>query len=283
MATLSAAGLVALTVAVVVLVVLALQHGDTVPASSGPRTNVATDSPTVPATPTDTPTTSSPTPETSGGERFLALGGAHLWRATAGACDDEPPVVEVSADDGETWQDVTPTDATRVLALSSYGDIDGELVVADTECAPTLLRTYSAGVDWSASADLLPDATYASPTEAGTILVGGSTVTTPCDEPTSVRASRGTVGLICEGTAYVMGEEWTAVVDGVIALDAVGGALVAAFESDECSDGVEISTFEGSAATSLGCMTGVDPTLPAALSALDGEYVLWSGDEIIRL
>jgi len=274
---------VALTVGVGALAVLALQHGSSLPDESA--------SPTVPALPTgsETPTASPPaeTPATPtpAGERFLALQGDRLWRGIAGSCSGAAPAVELSTDGGSSWSNVTPSGLglQQLLGVAAFGETDGDLVGAvGDDCEPAALRTYTAGADWEIYDELLASATYVSPSDGRTVITPSTQVEAPCALPASLRTSRGEVGLLCDGTAYRLENRvWVELISGAVAMDAVGGTLVVAHADDECA-GLAITEFARSGSSAVGCVEDAEPNAPAALSVLEGEYALWTGDHVMR-
>ena len=280
---------VLLAVGVGVLSVWALQRGAGAPGASGaspaPTFTFERGTPTASATPTPTPTT--PVAVADASERFLALDGDTLWRATAGACDGEAPVVELSTDGGESWSDATPTgvDAVQVLGVATFGGGDGEVIAAvGSDCEPAALRSYSAGADWDSYADALTAATFLSPSDGTTVVRPDGDVTAPCAAARSVRTSRDAVGLICDGTVFALIDgEWMPVATDAIALDAEAGTLVVAHASANCAEGVAVTRFDGTSGDAMGCISGVDVTAPAAISVLGDDLALWTGDAILTL
>ncbi len=278
---------VALTISVGVLAVLALQHGSAFPDESA--------SPTVPVLPTDgasptaAPPAETPTPPmpAAEGERFLALQGDQLWRGTAGSCAGAAPVVELSTDGGASWSDVTPAglELRQLLGVAAFGETDGDLVGAvGNDCEPAALRTYTAGADWEIYDELLTSATYVSPSDGRTVVTPTQRIEAPCAQPTSLRTSRGEVGVVCGGVAYQLdGADWAELTTGAIAMDAIAGTLVVAHVDESCADGAAVTQYEGGDATLLGCFAQVGVNAPAALSVLDGRVVLWTGDDVFTM
>lgn len=290
---------VALAVAVGVLATLALQRG-----AGAASDGVAGPAPTftfgdrATAMPTPSPSQTAASPDDAGdadnaaqiaaaGERFLAVDGRQLWRATAGLCAAGTaavaPVVEFSTDGGDTWNDVTPPDARQVLNIAVLGVGEGEVIAATGEsCAPAALRTYTAGRAWEAYPQVLAASTYVSPTDRTSVVVAGApSATAPCADARSARTSRASTGIVCAGTAYVLeGDSWTAVTEDAVALDAVAGTIVVAHASDACTGGVAVTRFTGTVGVDLGCVSDVDAASPAAVSVLDSALVFWSGDAI---
>lgn len=276
------AGVAALAIVVGALSVTALQQarpstpqGNAAPA---PTFDFSDDGAAPSPTPSDAPEAPS---FAADAERFLAVQGDRLWRSTAGTCGGPAPVVELSTDRGQSWTDVTPPDATQIFTTSALGDIAGETVAAtDDDCAPTVLRTYTNGLEWSSYPEALGDATFLSPADSTTIVTPGSDPTAPCDDARSVRASRGVVGLICGSTAYALVDgDWIELATKASAVDAVAGTIVVAHHADGC-EGVAITRHDGAAVDELACIDDADPADPAAVSLLGDDLALWSGDAV---
>lgn len=288
----------ALAVVVGVLAALALQRGegtgDERTPSPIPTFTFGGDGAGTPS-PTPSPSATGAPAALSGDaaqERFVAVDGSQLWRATAGRCAADAtavaPVVEYSTDNGETWQDVTPADARQVLNLAAFGEAgQGEVIAATgADCAPAALRTYTAGRAWESYPAVLAGSTYVAPTDRASVVAAGTPIAAPCPDARSARTSRTATGIVCSGTAYLQsGDSWTALTDGAVALDAVSGTIVVAHTSDACSGGVAVTryTTTASSGTDLGCIDDVDASTPAALSMLDSDVVLWSAETISTL
>lgn len=281
----------ALAVGAGVLSVLALQRTErTDTPQTAPPAPTFSFAPGGGATSTPTPTATPDAGADAAAERFAAVFGDQVWRATAGSCaaPEVAPVVEYSTDDGATWIDVTPADARQVLQLAAFGEGQGEVIAATgDDCAPAALRTYTAGRAWESYPNVLAGSTYVDPADRARIVMAGSPVAAPCADVRSVRSSRGVVGVVCDGVAYVGGStgQWTEVTPEAIALDAVSGTIVVAHSAAACSGGVAVTRYAsaGAAAGELGCVSDVDAATPAALSVLDDALVLWSGDAIHHL
>ena len=280
----------ALAVGVGVLAVLALQRGEgagavgeATPAPTFTFGNQSTASPS--PTPSASPDVADPAAAAT--ERFIAVDGSQVWRATAGLCAPGDaaiaPVVEMSTDGGRTWATVTPPDARQVLNVAAFGESGQGEVIAATgdDCAPTALRTYTAGRAWESYPDVLAASTYVTPADRSSVIVAGAASNAPCADARSARTSRSNTGVVCDGTAYLLaGGTWTPLAEGAVALDAVSGTIVVARTSDACDSGVAVTRFTGTTPSELGCISDVDATTPAALSLLDPDLVLWSADTI---
>lgn len=225
------------------------------------------------------PVTASPSPATTGlpaatapgaAERFLSAGPGALWRATAGRCGETEPLLERSTDDGATWQDVTPRylGIGQILSLEAFADTEAQMVaLMEPGCELQALRTFTQGRFWEPYPDVLAASTYVDPADPATVVVAGSAVSAPCPEPWGIRAASGTVGLICDGTAYQRVDgTWTPVADGALAITAdAAGVTVAAVRAD--CEGVWIAS-SGSGS----CVPVARPDPPVALTA----GMLWS-------
>lgn len=269
---------VALTVAVAALVVLALQRGqgDGVDPATRPAPTVGL-----------TPPTSSPSPSASAAaiappdadERFLAVDADMMWRATAGRCDGPAPVVERSDDDGETWVDVTPTyrDIAQIRALTPFAETQADLVAdLGDDCETQALRTFTEGTFWSPYDDLLPASAYIT---GDSLVIDGTTVDAPCAQPWGLRTSSGTAAFICDGTAYDVADgEITEIGTGVIALDVLNGDIVGATTSPDC-DGIQVATLAPESAP-IDCLT-TDATRPVALALTSDTVRVWVGDQLL--
>lgn len=91
--------------------------------------------------------------------------------------------------------------------------------------------------------------------------------------------------LVCEGVAYVLVEDaaWqSAPMATVTALAVADGAVVVTHVTPACA-GLTLSRYAieaDAAAQELGCLEGVDPTVPTALATASDAVFAWSGDEM---
>ncbi|MFL0566927.1 hypothetical protein [Microbacterium sp. 179-I 1D1 NHS] len=272
---------VALTVAVGALVVLALDRGrgagtDTVaqPAPSIGSSPAPTPSPK----PSPTATVEEPTAPDAA-ERFLAVGAGAMWRATAGQCGDTAPVIERSDDDGDTWSDVTPTyrDIAQLRDLTPFAETEADIVAdVGTDCETQALRTFTKGRFWSPYDDLLPQSTYL---DGSAVVIDGTRLDAPCEQPWGLRASGETAAFICDGTAYEITDgETTEIGDGVTALDVLDGQIIGALARSDC-DGLQVASLAPDAAP-LECID-VDADGPVALAVTADAIRVWAGDDLV--
>lgn len=283
-----AVGLVVLIATVATLSVLALRQGR--PADAGAPRPAPTFTfaergagATLPPTPTPSPTPSQAgTPAAPGAaERFLALGGDILWRATAGACDATAPVVERSADAGTTWQTVTPT-AQPVAQIRALTAIVPQAVsaVADlgAACELATLRSYTDGQFWEAYPDALALGTYSA--SDGTVVLGGQSVAAPCGTPWGLRSASDHAALICDGTAYRRdGDAWTALDSDARAIATTADGVVVVARVEAGCPGI-LLTVHDPAPRDIACIDA--PTDGAiALDVADEQATVWVGDQLV--
>jgi len=278
-----------LAVVVAALSVLSLQHAR--PATAGETaapvptfTFGAAPTPTAEPTETAAPNPTAPAPLAAPGaaERLLSMGSDAWWRATAGACGADAPLVERSADGGQTWSDVTPgyRGLAQVRALAAFGGTQGELIgdLGDG-CETQLLRTFTQGQFWETYPDLLVAATYLD--AGGAVVSPAGSIPAPCSVPWGLRADGTTVALLCDGIAYRLdGGSWTALSDAsavALAVDA-GGVLVA--HADAACAGLAVTRY-ADAPVMIGCVDDAQP--PVAIAASEGAVALWSADRVTVL
>lgn len=280
----SALIVVVLTVIVIALATLAIARTSGEPVTGTPRpvpeeTSTSTPRPTTSPGKTPTPTASrTPATQAPGAaERLLAAGGSTLWRATAGSCGATAPVLERSDDAGATWVDVTPAylGIGQILALDSFAGDEAQMVArVGAGCETQALRTFTQGRFWQSYPDVLAASTYANPGNAAVVVVAGGEVPAPCPAAWGVRASNGTVGVVCDGTAYQLsGRDWTPVTQDAVAVAVRGAAVIAAHASQGCSGLVVGSACTGQQA----------PFAPAAIAVNRDTVYQWIGDRVVTV
>lgn len=234
------------------------------------------------ATPTPTPTVSAAVPRET--ERFLSASGGTLWRASAGACGGEQPLIERSNDAGRSWTDVTPL----YRGITQVSSLDGLAVDAveavgtiGAPCAPHALRSYTNGRFWEPYADVLAASRFVDPGDASLVHLGAETVDAPCSDARGLRALSNVVALVCDRVAFVRANDaWVPLPAPDAAAVAVTGVdVVVAHASDGCS-GLALTRFVGADTTkaqAAGCVEGIDTSEPIAISGFDGGVAVWSG------
>lgn len=237
-------------------------------------------------TQTPTPTTPVAAPLALEAQRFLSVGGAQWWRATAGACDGPAPVVERSPDGGETWVDVTPTyrGIAQVQSLDAFSAQDAEMVAALAGCEAQALRTYTNGEFWESYPDVLAISRYVSPTDAAAVVLPSGPVAAPCAQASGLRASGDTVALLCEGRAWSWsGAEWQQLgPENAIALTLDGSDLIVAHSAPDCA-GVALSRVTPQSSSPLSCAEGLDAAAPTAIDLTGSDLYVWSADSFTSI
>lgn len=272
------AAVVALAIVVGVLALAAYQRAnpEPTPAETGPVPSF--DLGVEAATPTPTAPIARQALEA---QRYLSVGGAEWWRATAGACDGPAPVVERSPDGGETWADVTPTyrGIAQVQSLDAFSAQDAEMVAALAGCESQALRTYTNGEFWESYPDVLANSRYVNPTDAAAVVLPSGPVVAPCGQAWGLRASGDTVALLCDGLAWRWsGTEWLQLApENAIALTLDGSEVIVAHTTPDCA-GVAISRAKPESPSSVACAEGVDAAAPTAIDLAGPDIYLWSAD-----
>lgn len=279
-----------LAVAAIVLAVIAIDRvrpaTPTTHSEPAPSFSFGAEPSTTP-TPTPTPSASASYPRAE--ERFLSVGSGGIWRGIAGECGSTSPLIERSVDGGQTWEDVTPTyrGIGQLLSLDSFAGTEAEAIARmGTNCETQALRTFTQGEFWEPYPEVLEAASYLDPSAPPTLVTPSGLVPAPCADPRSVRASAGTVALVCEGSAYVLDNgQWLALpVPNAVNVAIAGDRFLVAARSAACV-GLEVSAAGGpgfSEVVPAGC-AAVDPAAPAAVAPLDGGALLWSGQTAVRL
>jgi hypothetical protein len=285
-----------LAIATIVLVVLALQSVRPSPADVDPSPassftfGGASPSASPPASPSASPSSTPVATAASFGsaERFFAIGSDGWWRATAGACGEEAPLLEHSTDAGRTWQDVTPNyrGIAQIASLDAFAGSEAEVVAGmGAACEVQALRTFTQGEFWQPYPEVLAAARYPDLAQPASIVLPSGAVQAPCAEPSSFRAVGEIVALVCGGTVSVWGGgDWQALpATDAVALTIDDGTVVTAARAAGC-EGVAVSRWSGDGfATSapLGCAADVDPAAPLAVAATADSALIWAGDRLV--
>ncbi|MBO1769495.1 hypothetical protein [Agrococcus sp. TF02-05] len=211
-----------------------------------------------------------------------AVSGTDAWRAESGACG-QPGAVEMTTDAGETWTPSTLALAGPVLALERNADGSrGFVVVADAACEPTVQRTFSGGLGW----ELAPDQALGSyVTAQGVVMLDGTSIDAPCEDPQAVTASGGGV-VLCAGVAQARTSSggWVPVAQAVTAIGPAEGGVAVALRSAEGCEGMTVGLIRAGALQSA--CTAIPIDSPVAVSeGAAGQVWAWVGDalEIVAL
>jgi hypothetical protein len=221
-------------------------------------------------------------------QRTLVFGTAPgvAWRAIEGSCAEGiAPMIERSADGGVTWNDVTPTyrDVRQVLTLESFaGNQAQAIMVVGDDCTVDGLRTFTQGRFWEPYGEVLAQSTYVSPAQESTIITPDGQVTAPCAEPRDVRASNGTLLLVCGGDLQqVIDGDWVA--SGYSGVDAhardADDALYVAWRATGC-DGIAISPAAPALLTVGACISAPQAQPATAIAVTGTDAWVWTGDTV---
>lgn len=286
------AGIAVLAVVVAVLAFAAYDHANPTmpPATAAPvptfTLGVQTGTPN--PTPTPTPT---PTGYPRDQERFFAVGSGAMWRATSGSCTHTPPLVERSADGGQTWADVTPhyRGITQVASLDAFAGIQADMVSGiGGGCDTQALRTFTQGQFWDSYPDVLAASHYVDVFDAAVVHTPGGPIAAPCPDARSLRAALNVVALVCDGTAYLLSATtWTPLpADSAAAVAVAAGNVWVAHTAAGCS-GLAIARFDPAApaaGTQVACAPDAATALaPVALASSGGTLYLWSGSRVSEI
>lgn len=287
-AWISAVVVVALTVVVGVLVVVAIDRSRPAPAdeSLAPIPTFGAVSPT----PTSTPAlTNAPVaPIARADERFLTVSAEGvLWRGVAGSCvDGVAPLIERSVDGGDSWNDVTPLylGITQITRLDAFAGTQTQTVALYDDCAVDGLRTFTQGRFWESYEEVLATSAFIAGDDAGQVVTPDGTVPAPCPDARGLRSDGDTVALICNFQAFTLnGDEWTAIdVDDAVAVSIDGSTTVIAHASADCADLTLSVVTDGSTSAAL-CVDGTDVTAVTAIALVDESAFVWNGDAFITV
>lgn len=278
-----------LSIGAIVLTLLALDHVRTRPVEGDVAPVPAFTQPPARQTPSPTPSETSAAPASydRSQERFLTVSAGVLWRGTAGQCGATEPLLERSADEGQTWTDVTPRylEIGQLVALNQFADGQAEIIaLMGADCEVQALRTFTQGQFWESYPDVLAASRYVDPTAPGNILGTDSPVVAPCADARSLRTSEQVVAIVCEGTAYLRDKDadWIALPPtDVAALSLAEDDVVVAHMAEGCA-GLTVTRYIGAnsaAAEEAGCVDVADVALPTTIAISSGDALVWAGDE----
>lgn len=216
-------------------------------------------------------------------ERFLTLSAGVLWRGTAGQCGAVEPLLERSADGGETWTDVTPRylGISQLVALNPFADGQAEIIARMGEdCEVQALRTFTQGQFWESYPDVLAASQYVDPADAGSIVRQEASIAAPCADARSLQAAATMLAVVCDGTAYLIDQNaaWSMLpTTNAIAINVDGEEVLVAHTSDQC-DGVGVTRYISASegARYVGCARVAGPSTPTAITVSGDDVLIWS-------
>ena len=224
-------------------------------------------------------------------QRMLAVGSEPgvIWRAIEGSCTEgTPPLIERSADGGETWADVTPNyrDVRQVLTLEPFAGNQAEAVfVTGDNCEIVGLRTFTQGRFWEPYAEVLAEATYVSPENAALIVTPDAEIEAPCPEPRDVHDVDGQLSLICVGDLRQLTDGiWSARgYSNIVALSMGSqGFPVVAWRAPSCT-GLAIATAVSPTLSPDDCLEVREPAAPTAIATERNENWIWNADMVLTV
>ncbi|WP_123654448.1 hypothetical protein [Curtobacterium sp. ZW137] len=285
---------VALVVIDVVLVSLAL--GRTSPEQNGPAgpiptftsTPDTTEAPSPSASSTSAPSASAdPASATSSARRLLsAVDGLEAWRASAGTCGVDEPVLEHTVDGGATWVPVDlGADVGSLMAIRASSTGLSVLAGVGDGCTTTVRTSTDHGATWIAGASGAAGAGIA----ADGIVLSTGTVDEPCSDPIDAFQGQRTAVVVCDGQLeWRTGTSaWVDVPVGGVRSLAVDGNdyTLARVRTAQCQ-GVAIETMSAigvtpsTATTAVGCVDDADSSGPVSIDRAGEDVWLWAGDDV---
>ncbi|MGF2948879.1 hypothetical protein [Microbacterium alcoholitolerans] len=272
-----------LGVVVGTLSVMALTNSGSAPTASSPPPSMSV-MPEPSATATPAVTTPPPAaPVARSEERFLSYSGTNGWRAIAGSCGGEPPLLQRVDGEG-TWIDVQPREYAlrQIASLDAHRDGAELIGGVDVDCDAASLRTFSAGDAWISYEGALSRSRYVDLADPARVHPGDDVAAAPCPDATGLRAVGDVVALICDGQAWQQNETaWTALpTKNVKALAIDDGDLVLGHVSDNCA-GLTISRVSADSVTVVGCAETAETDEPVALAMSSDGVAVWTGDRIV--
>lgn len=288
---LALAGVAVLALATVVVVSIALSQDNRVEAA-GTVPNLPTPEPQVTEDPGPEPEPQpAPLPPAPLMQRMLAVGtDGLLLRAAVGECPAPAGTLEVSFDEGATWQpaNTDSVGASRFLRLDTTDPAITRMVTLNSEtCLPQAARSFVGGTSWQA-ADLVESPWYLDPADQTVVHTPVGARSLPC-AAVSLSAEFSRAIVVCADASYSVSEDaganWSAPIAAPYAVAAgttASGFLLVTAGSPECTGiRTHLSTpVEFGAPGS--CITSADAASPVAVAGSPVGAFLWSGDAIYR-
>lgn len=244
----------------------------------------------------------SPTPPATEASRYVmaAVDGSTAWRVATGACPEVPANPERTVDGGVTWQASDASLATGITAVQRLIASSAEQLAligfrADG-CAPTLVRTFVGGEEYTTADEELGAAWYVPADNRATVHAPQTgVVAAPCGSIVAISAASNTVAavLCADGSVHATSDSGASFTGGVVipgaqSLTASGDGWAVAAVGDERCGGVGIFALDAPATTAElgGCFTtSSGPEQLAGVVAIAngaGTLWLWVGDTVAR-
>lgn len=240
-------------------------------------------------------------PATALGQYVMAaVDGSTAWRMATGACPAGPAIAERTVDGGANWQSSDASLATGITAvqrlIASSADQVALIGYRSDGCAPTLVRTFVGGEEYSAADNELAAAWYVPADDRASVHAPQTGfVAAPCSSVVAITAASNTVAavLCADSTVHATvdgGASFTGgvAVAGAQAVTASGdGWAVAVLGVPDCA-GVAIAQLDAAAAgsTLVGCLpieaAPADLAGRVAIANGAGTLWVWAGDRVAR-
>ena len=225
-------------------------------------------------------------------QRLIVAGAdpGHLIRATIGACPAPAGVVEVSFDDGKSWEAApAPGDSAAQILQVDAGDPEiTRMVALDAEtCQPQAFRSFVGGTTWE-PAEVTGGPWYVDPTDAQTVHAPSGPIALPCTA-VGLSASDTRAVVLCSDSSLTVtsdaGSTWSRPLSVPHAV-AVGLApsrfIFATSGSPDCA-GVQLGIVSESGLGQVStCLDIAADPGQVAIAATDDLVVAWTGDVLSR-
>lgn len=247
---------------------------------------------TAPPPATEEPPAEALPPAAVAPQRVLAVGAepGHLLRSTAGACGADPSAMQVSFDQGESWDDASLNDLPGAIVRqvdASDGAI-ARLAYLDEACALQFARSYVGGTDWEPDTAAGASLWYIGHDPSAEVQAPAGAAALPCTAVAiSGAGSRGIA--LCDDASVTVsensGETWTAPlpVPGAAAVGLTSDAFVVASAGEAECTGVRTRTLAGNTLSEPGaCLDAAAHPGQLAVAADTGFLYLWAGESFAR-
>lgn len=288
--TLVIAGLGALAVAALTLTAAAVmsQRGGADSAEVAPAPTFATPKPQT--EPAPEPTAEPVSIEAP--QRILTAGEepGHLLRAQLAPCAAGDGTIEVSFDDGATWQPALVTDmpGAAIRQLDAHDSTITRATFVDETCQPAGVRSFTGGTAWEPDEPAVSVWALQNDNAAAAWSPQGATAL-PCTAVSLIGETSRAIAL-CSDTSVTTsadaGATWSQPIT-VSGANAVGvtqsGFIIASLHSDDECVGVRTSLLTGGQLeAAAGCLAGEFAPTSIAVSGSATTQYLWAGDQLFR-
>jgi hypothetical protein len=281
-----------------VAVAVASSHSANTVSKAGPIPTFHVNAPTASLTSTPSPTPSeTAAPLAVPPTRLLsALNATTAWRATTGACPVTAASPQLSTDSGATWKTTDATGPTKVTALQRIivGSPTSATMIGLSQagCAPELVKTFVAGVNFAPYPKELTSAWYVDPSTPTSVHSPLGEKPAPCPVVAIAPSGAKSAAILCaDHTVYATSDAavtWSAPlpVAGAGNLAATPQGYIAAAEGDSGCTGVSLVSLSVApltvTATACLALSGAPSPADVALSEASGTLWVWAGASVKR-